>query len=159
MHPPAAALECIRVCSYRKVALMGPVLPEHVRRATQRARLQGRGAGRACSRQMRAVVCASSMMLTPPARDAVPWGPPGSSRICPSARCAANSEDEHAVSVETQGPCGRVEKLPGLPARVRRNRRKYRANVQTARRTTGSPRRKRFNLIDMTGTGGGIAAL
>ena len=55
---------------------------------------------RACSRQMRAVVCASSITLTPPASAAAVSPRP---KPC-AARCVATSDDEHAVSVLTHGP-------------------------------------------------------
>ena len=49
---------------------------------------------------MRAVVCAKSMTLTPPA-SAAAVSP--LHRPC-AARCAATRDDEHAVSVLTHGP-------------------------------------------------------
>jgi len=54
------------------------------------------------------VVCARSMTLTPPASAAV-VSPLARPRV---ARCAATSDDEHAVSVLTQGPCQHAPTVP-----------------------------------------------
>ncbi len=52
---------------------------------------------------MPAVVADRSMAFAPPA-SAAAASPPASAR---AARCAATSDDEHAVSVDTQGPARR----------------------------------------------------